>query len=242
MDLWSYKMNFQKNFLNYHFSTINIKEFAPSQQYMLKEFVSDEPSEATQSIQLIYKITDNDFEQVLTQRESFQDELYSEKKITKDIISQFCQIAFMGNKEIKRNYPSGGGLYPVKIYVVFNPDLMKDTIFDNNLGYINFNEQRINLTEKVTWKQMESAILPNNPIKSAQCVFALSVDMENISNKYTDISYKLVQQEVGHIGQNIQLTAQYLGLKSLPVQGYNDIELSKIIGNRQTVLSTVFLG
>lgn len=244
MDLWSYKRNYQQDFLNYHFGTINLKEFTPTQQYVIKELelTDEEPSDVADSIQLNYKLTDNPFEQVLIQRRSYPEGLYSGKKITSDLLSQFCQIAFIGNNAERRNYPSGGSLYPVEINVIFNPDLMKDTILNENVGYINFKEQRIDLTKKIRWNQIESAFLLNTPIKSAQIVFALSIDIENISNKYMDISYKLVQQEAGHIGQNIQLTAQYLGFKSIPIQGYNDIELSKVIGNRQTVLSTILLG
>ena len=92
------------------------------------------------------------------------------------------------------------------------------------------------------WNEISKAFIQKYLANTAQFAIALSCDMSGISGKYTDISYKLVQQEAGHIGQNIQLVANYLGLESVPLGGFYDIELSKILGDNQTTLYAFLLG
>ncbi|WP_235616144.1 nitroreductase family protein [Lysinibacillus sphaericus] len=107
---------------------------------------------------------------------------------------------------------------------------------------LNSDTQKLLVKQYVSWDEISKAFIQKYLANTAQFAVALSCDMSGISGKYTDISYKLVQQEAGHIGQNIQLVANYLGLESVPLGGFYDIELSKLLSDHQTSLYAFLIG
>ncbi|UZM98586.1 nitroreductase family protein [Lysinibacillus sp. MHQ-1] len=126
---------------------------------------------------------------------------------------------------------------------LFNEQLVDmDLIEQGNIMLLNSDTQKLLVKQYVSWDEISKAFIQKYLANTAQFAVALSCDMSGISGKYTDISYKLVQQEAGHIGQNIQLVANYLGLESVPLGGFYDIELSKLLSDHQTSLYAFLIG
>ncbi|GAA0696279.1 SagB/ThcOx family dehydrogenase [Paraclostridium ghonii] len=232
-----------KGFLDYHFSSLNEPEFTGTQIYKHidreKQKSGDYPL-----IDLKYNIDYNSsLEKTLIERKTAIDKFKNNQIINKDLISKFTQLAFIGGAKDSRNYPSGGGQYYVDINILFNESNVDKELVDvGNVMNLNCDTHKLIVKNKLSWEIMSKAFIQDYMADTAQFAIVLSCDIENISKKYMDISYKLVQQETGHIGQNIQLVANYLNIESVPLGGFYDIELSNTIGDNQTVLYAFLLG
>lgn len=243
MNLWHYKLDIKNKFINYHFSSIKAKEFAPNQTYQeinAPKMKKRNPGQF--NFDLNYQIAEkNIFEKTLRNRNSQVSSLNYEGEINEQLISRFCQLAFFGNKFNKRNYPSGGALYNVEINFIFK-EFSHPSSFYNSPTISHIQDNKLVFAKNTKWESVQCGFLGDLPEK-VKFIIALSTDLNKISLKYNDIGYKLVQQEVGHIGQNILLVANYLGLGSIPLQSYIDLELNKLLDRKgQVVLSTYLLG
>lgn len=243
--MWNFKgeRNIEKKFIDYHMMSINEPEFTNTQVYAHRQR-EREGNENWPLIDLSYSIDDeNLFERILGTRYSAREPFKANVKVDRTLMAQFAQLAIIGGKKENRTYPSGGGQYYVNIYVLFNEQLVDiDLIEQGNIMRLNSDTQKLLVKQYQPWNEISKAFIQKYLANTAQFAIALSCDMSGISGKYTDISYKLVQQEAGHIGQNIQLVANYLGLESVPLGGFYDIELSKILGDNQTTLYAFLLG
>ncbi|MFS0788903.1 nitroreductase family protein [Shouchella sp. 1P09AA] len=243
MNLWDYKLDIKDKFINYHFSSIKAKEFAPNQTYQEINNPKTTKSYPDQlNFDLNYQIAEkNIFENTLSKRNSQVSSLNYNGEINEQLISRFCQLAFFGNKLNKRNYPSGGALYNVEINFIFKEFTHPSAFYKSpTISFIQ--DLKLVFAKNTSWESVQSGFLGDIP-ENVKFIIALSTDLNKISLKYNDIGYKLVQQEVGHMGQNILLVANYLGLGSIPLQSYIDLELNKLLDRKgQVVLSTYLLG
>ena len=62
-----------------------------------------------------------------------------------------------------------------------------------------------------------------------------------MSKKYHSLTYRLMQNEAGHIGQNIMLTAAALGLNSVPLGGFFEDRINSLIGIKETNKQTLYV-
>jgi len=245
MNLWSYELGSEKKFLDYHYSSINDKEFTFSQIYHTIDKRTEYKDENDGYSIELESLNDEDlFAKVLNSRRSYADSLMTDVKIEEQLISEFCHLAFLGKKKTFRNYPSGGGLYNLNIFLIFNPKRVDRKLISNgNIGYLNAELKKIICYDRKNWEnEVREGFIQKYLFDSAQFAIILASNMEEVSTKYSDISYKLLQQEAGHIGQNIQLVATYLNLKTAPLQGYYDLKLANLVGIDQTVLYSFLVG
>ncbi|OEG20276.1 hypothetical protein BCR25_00145 [Enterococcus termitis] len=245
MILWNFKgeKNVEKNFIDYHLMSINEPEFTNTQVYAHRprKLLSNE---GYPLVDLSYTASQNNiFEETLMNRYSARNPFEAREKVDREKIAQFAQLAMIGGEKENRTYPSGGAQYYVDCYFLFNENLVDQQLVEQgNIMRLNCDTQNLMVKQYQPWEEISKAFIQKYLVHTAQFAIALSCDMTSISKKYTDISYKLVQQEAGHIGQNIQLVANYLGLESVPLGGFYDIELSKLLGDNQTSLYAFLLG
>ncbi|MET3574198.1 SagB/ThcOx family dehydrogenase [Bhargavaea ullalensis] len=243
MKLWDFSGGYEQLFQDYHYTTINDPAFTSMQVYKHSERTPP-PVEGAVVYPLAYEPDPaNGLERALMSRHSWPFPFPNERVIDLPFISRFTQLAFIGSDRAGRTYPSGGARYEVKIHLLFNPS----RVVGGALGRFNVCEvdaDRACLAGKasVPWERIEEACIQKESVGSAQFAVVLTADLEAISEKYSDISYKLIQQEAGHIGQNVQLVANYLGIRSLPLGGFYDLPLGEIIGTGDAVLYTLLLG
>lgn len=124
--------------------------------------------------------------------------------------------------------PSAGGLYPIDIYIIANnvqglhPYIYKYIPLKHGLApYSEIGDHII----------IENMFL-NQPFAlkekySISILFLLDVDA--IGCKYGERGYRYAHLEAGHIAQNLQLVSSKLDLKSVPVGGYIDYDINKLL-------------
>ncbi|MCK6258795.1 nitroreductase family protein [Fictibacillus sp. KIGAM418] len=242
---WNFSPNIEETFLDYHMSSINEPEFSFSQIYRhqnRKPMTNDNYP----LIKLEYSLDmDNSFEKTLYERKTCVSHFKNNQKINKQLISKFCNLAFIGGdgKRRKRNYPSGGSEYNIRIHILLNEkNVDSEMIVFGNIGEVNCDTGNLMIKKYEPWEKINTAFIQKYLADTAQFSIVLTVDLNSISKKYHDISYKLVQQEAGHIGQNIQLVSQYMGIQSVPLGSFYDTALNNTINEKQTVLYAFLLG
>jgi SagB-type dehydrogenase family enzyme len=123
-----------------------------------------------------------------------------------------------GNSE-KRNYPSGGGLYPIETYLVVHK--FADT---EESGVFHYNPTAHTLEH--LWElpadfDIEKLILNGKDFPSASIIIFTSV-WKRSSIKYGDFTYQLALLEAGHMSENVLLTATAINVGARPLAGFDD--------------------
>jgi SagB-type dehydrogenase family enzyme len=119
-----------------------------------------------------------------------------------------------------RPYPSGGGLYPVDIYVaVYNVESI-------DKGVYFYNPKKHSLSEienGLSIKEVEKAFptLEDEVNQSSFVVFLVS-DLNKMAFKYQERAYRFALLECGHIAQNLLLSATNFKMNSFPAGAYMD--------------------
>ncbi|QAS52232.1 nitroreductase family protein [Halobacillus litoralis] len=240
---WDYKVGFENMFIDYHLSTINAPEYTSTQVYQHRERTLERTSGlVTKDLSFSLHDPDN-FEKTLLDRRTWVTSFPQGRILDEQLIAHFAQIAFIGGEGERRTYPSGGAQYYVNIHFLFNENIVSpDLVHEGNICEVDADHNQLVFKDHIPWSTIQKSFIQEYLGATAQCAIVLSVPLSSISKKYTDISYKLVQQEAGHIGQNIQLVSTHLELKSVPLGGFYDMELSHLIGGRETVLYTFLIG
>jgi SagB-type dehydrogenase family enzyme len=239
---WDFSNEINQLFIDYHYASINDPIYTSTQAY---KHLEREPTKLTGDVefQLDYTVDKNNlFEHALINRHSWPYLFPNTASIDLKFMSKFSQLAFIGNDKVGRTYPSGGAQYYVNIHLLLNEKKVSEELGKRNVYQVDVHNQKIVGMNFTKWEVIQEAYIQKESVETAQFAIALSVDLNNVSKKYTDIAYKLIQQEAGHIGQNIQLVANYMDLKSLPLGGFYDLRLSKIIGNNEAILYSLLLG
>lgn len=142
-----------------------------------------------------------------------------------------------------RNVPSGGGLYPLEIYIV---------IFNGHIesGLYHYRPD-INAIEQLKIGDFSddlNDIIQAEPyvnMKSGSCLILTTGIIERLIIKYGDRGYRFLMQESGLVGQTISLLAEALDLGSCMLGGYNDDKINEFLeidGVFETINNIIVLG
>jgi len=126
-----------------------------------------------------------------------------------------------------RTAPSAGALYPMEIYLVAG-----------ELEGIEAGVYRYNPKEHAIIKQVEGdmrpklsdAALGQEVIRDAPISLILAAVYERTTQKYGQRGIRYVHIEVGHVGQNVYLQAETLGLGTVMVGAFDDQKVKDILG------------
>ena len=140
---------------------------------------------------------------------------------------------YHGEELILRNYPSGGALFPVKLYL-----FIKDVEgMEPGVYYISSQLKKlikVESKENLVWDNLfpmtlyKLDALSNSTEKISFAVFMV-VDFKESFKKYGELSERLAFFEAGHVAQNLQLVSSHLNKKSLPICGLFPEEVEKQI-------------
>ncbi|MEX2803666.1 SagB/ThcOx family dehydrogenase [Streptococcus sp. H31] len=240
--MWKYSINHEKIFKRYHYDSINDIEFTNSQIYY--SYQQKEMESTGKEIGLFSIPKDKALWDIISNRRSYSDSIKTSSIFNLSLLSEFLYLSFLGNSERShRAYPSGGGLYLLNIYIVLNNNrVSKELITDGNYYKVNFYNNSIELIGNISWEELRDSYIQKELFEESQMAIVMAVDLDKISYKYNDISYKLIYLEAGHAGQNVQLGSVVLGLKSLPLQGFYDVELSRVLGNKEEIIYSLLVG
>jgi SagB-type dehydrogenase family enzyme len=145
-----------------------------------------------------------------------------------------------GSEALGRFYPSGGGLYPLELYIIsLNTDLKKGLYhysiqnhgLETLIEFSNFNYRRYFIRQ--SW-------IP----KSAFMIVVTAVFHRTI-DKYGDRGYRHILSEAGHIAQNLYLLSSALKLACCSIGGYRENSLGKLLdieGSEESVVYVIAFG
>jgi SagB-type dehydrogenase family enzyme len=125
-----------------------------------------------------------------------------------------------------RTAPSAGALFPLEIYIVIgNAQALAPGIYRYEPAS---HSLRLTVSGDQRGKLAESAY-DQKQIKEAPVVMAIVADFDKTKPKYGPKAARFVHMEAGHAGQNICLQAVSLGLATVPVGGFYDVNTKEAL-------------
>lgn len=143
---------------------------------------------------------------------------------------------------LHRAQPSAGGRYPLEVY----PILMRGGEIESGLYHYQVKSHGLEQLEARTFSPEDLDGIFTYPwAKNASAAIVITAVFDRTQAKYGERGYRYVLIEAGHVGQNIYLLAQSLGLKACSIVGTRDPVIEKLLdidGVTESVVYTVLLG
>ncbi len=134
-----------------------------------------------------------------------------------------------------KTYPSGGRLYPIDIYLIPTPKTVgSNQIFQtaHTLQY-DVNTRELIRNSVMDLEKIDTLISATDigtfSFKEAQFIVCLVGHSEKMQQKYHALTYRLMHDECGHIGQNIMLSAAMLHLSVVPLGGFFEDRIKSML-------------
>lgn len=167
-------------------------------------------------------------EETISKRRSRRN--FTDQSLTLKQISQILWVAQgITNKEKGfRSAPSAGALYPLEIYLV----VAENGVRDLAVGVYHFNPQEFNLKRLLVddlCQDLAAAALGQTAISQAPVNLVIVAIYERTTQKYGDRGKHYVHMEVGHVGQNIYLQAEALGLGTVTIGAFNNEQVKQVL-------------
>jgi SagB-type dehydrogenase family enzyme len=86
------------------------------------------------------------------------------------------------------------------------------------------------MNKKDLRRKIGSASLGQMWMAGASVMFVITAEYRRITGRYGDRGIRYAQIEAGHVGQNLFLQAEALGLGAGIVGAFNDTEVVKVMG------------
>jgi SagB-type dehydrogenase family enzyme len=129
----------------------------------------------------------------------------------------------------RRTAPSGGALYPLDIYVLIGENEV-EKMEAGVYHYLPKEHSVLPISKGDRRKEIASASLGQMWMAKAPIIFIITAEYKRITGKYGERGIRYALIEVGHVGQNLFLQAEALGLGVGIVGAFNDLEVSKVAG------------
>lgn len=126
-----------------------------------------------------------------------------------------------------RTVPSAGGLYPIETYVAIN------RVHGMEPGIYHYYppEHSLELLRQGDYSNaMAHAALDQKMASTACVVLIWTAVVERAKWKYRQRAYRYIYLDAGHIGQNVALAAEGLGLGSCAIGALYDDEVNELVG------------
>jgi SagB-type dehydrogenase family enzyme len=177
-------------------------------------------------------------EEALSKRRSvreYKDEALSLKEVSCLLWAASGITANCGGRAI----PSAGALYPLEVYLVAGRvDNLKPGIY----RYHPQAHSLIKIAEGDKRLDLFSASLSQGPVKEAPISLVICAQYEKTTRKYGERAKRYVHIEVGHLGQNIYLQAESLGLSTVAIGAFADEAVKKVLNIKEEPLYIMPVG
>jgi SagB-type dehydrogenase family enzyme len=177
-------------------------------------------------------------EEAISLRSSIRE--YKDEALTQEEMSQLLWAAQgMMQRKSGRTAPSAGALYPLEIYLVVSK------VKSLGPGVYHYRPQEHSLV-KIESGDRRSALfnasLRQSPIKNAPVSLVICAKYQRTTQKYGERGSRYVYIEVGHVGQNIYLQAEALGLATVAIGAFDDEAVKKVLGVKEEPIYIMPLG
>jgi len=124
----------------------------------------------------------------------------------------------------RRSVPSGGALYPVDVYAVVGEGGVQE--IDSGVYHYEPKTHEITLVKEGDYRrELAKAALGQMWMAGAPVTLIVTAEYERSSSKYGERGVRYSMIEAGHVGQNIFLQAEALGLGAGIVGAFHDQEV-----------------
>ena len=168
-------------------------------------------------------------EKAIKERRTLRD--FKDRTLPLTYLSQLLWAAqgITDQMERKRAAPSGGALYPLAIYVIVGEKGVEG-IETAIYHYLPERHSILPISKGDRRKEIASASLRQMWMAKAPVIFVITAEYKRITGKYGERGIRYALIEVGHVGQNLFLQAEALGLGAGIVGAFYDEDVSKVIG------------
>jgi SagB-type dehydrogenase family enzyme len=140
---------------------------------------------------------------------------------------------------IGRTAPSAGATYPMELYLVAG----KVKGLKAGLYHYGLDGHFLKLRKSGDMRaQLAGAALSQGSISAAPAVLVLAADYGRTAKRYGDRAPRYVHMEAGHIGENVHLQCEALGLGTVMIGAFDDERVKKLLGIEQEPLYIMPVG
>jgi SagB-type dehydrogenase family enzyme len=132
-----------------------------------------------------------------------------------------------GQAMFDRPVPSGGGCYPLELYVLVQ---RVEGIPAGIFHYATAHHALEALGPLPEAKELDALFLGQPWVATAQVVVIVTAVSARLLYRYGDRGYRYLLIEAGHVGQNLALVATASGLGSLSLGGFFDDDVALMLG------------
>lgn len=246
--IWDFREQADRKAETYEFYHLNSEHTprtqsfnAPKMDYKLPE-KREEEREIVWTVPYLEDIPDDGFtlKDALMKRRTSWD--FRRDVLTDAELEKYLAYSFGINdrEQNLKTYPSGGRLYPVEIYLIPTEKTVGEyRIFAGsyclkyNVRTRNLEKQALSDTGKVDSLISSTDIGPFT-FSKAQFLVCLVGNPEVMKKKYHALTYRLMHDECGHIGQNMMLAAGMMNLNTVPLGGFFEDRIREMLEIRHT--------
>lgn len=189
-------------------------------QEELKEYTSSPRAHVKTGKSIIFRKVDSSLNPILKKRRSCRG--FSDKQLHLDTIGSIC---YYGYSICNHHVPSGGALYPLKLYVIVEYDQI-----DLRAGYYEYDPEKdmlIQFCNLVDIEQLKHCFNAEEIAFGAKVQIIIAADLNRQTHKYGNRGYRLTLLEAGHTAENICLFCAEQGLGSCELGGVLDEPLRR---------------
>ncbi len=177
-------------------------------------------------------------EEAISRRRSIRS--YKDEALSLEEVSNLLWVASgITDPAGKRAAPSAGALYPLDLYLVAGEveDLVPGIYRYNPGGH------SLEMTVKGDKRTaLHSVSLMQSSVKNAPISIVLVADYDRITPRYRARAKRYTKIEAGHIGQNIYLQAESLGLGTVAIGAFTDSGVRKVLAVEEDPLYIMPVG
>ena len=165
-------------------------------------------------------------EEALKNRRSVRS--YKKEPLTLEEVSQLLWAAQgKTNDWGARTAPSAGATYPLDTYLVAG------NVTGLSAGVYKYepDDHSIELTKnKDVRKDLADAALGQSYITKAPISIVLAAVYSRTTSRYGERGIRYVHMEIGHVGENVHLQCETMGLGTVMVGAFDDEQVKKVLG------------
>jgi len=167
-------------------------------------------------------------EEALARRRSRR--VFKDNSLTMEQVSQLLWSA-QGITEERRGFktaPSAGATYPLDIYLVVGKDKvenLKAGVYHYNLHH----HSLIIILEGDKRRELARACLRQRFIEDAPVSLIITAEFSRITSRYGKKGIYYAYMEAGHVGQNVYLQAESLGLGTVVTGAFYEEDVSRAL-------------
>jgi SagB-type dehydrogenase family enzyme len=151
------------------------------------------------------------------------------RELTKEQLSQLLWVTQGLTSGHTRSVPSAGATYPLEIFVVIGEESVEG--ISGGIYWYRYNNHLLDLHKQGDWrKELGRACWGQDFISTAPVDIAIAAEFERTTARYGRRGEQYVYMEVGHVGQNIYLEAEALGLGTVAIGAFSDGDVKEVLG------------